>query len=152
MPNYTFLETMQYFAERLNASLPMERTEEGLEMSVDKLNISLKPNLLGGLSISMILGLMLQPIRESHLRDLLSSNFLGVNTGGCTLAFDEAAVTLYLKAETSQGTPPEENWEWLHRLVCVAREWMRVLALWEEFVPLAHLTHSDSTLQKGKKG
>ena len=67
---------------------------------------------------------------------LATSNFLGVNTGGCTLALDEAGVSLSLHAYTTSGASPQENWEWLHRLLSVAREWNKELIRWEEFVPL----------------
>jgi hypothetical protein len=139
MANYSFQETLRFFSEKLHASPPEEDLARGeVELVIDTLHVVLSQGKLeGSLHMQMVLGLLLQPIREERLKELATSNFLGINTGGCKLAFDETGVSLSLHAYTTCGSSPQENWEWLHRLLCVGREWNKVLALWEEFVPLS---------------
>ena len=138
MPNYSFKETLAFFSEKLLTSPPEEDLEKGVvELVLDGLHIVLSQGALEGcLQMRTVLGFMLKPIRENRLKELAASNFLGINTGGCTLALDPVGVSLSLLCHTTCGTIPQENWEWLHRIVCVAREWNKVLGLWDEFVPL----------------
>ena len=139
MANYSFKEIVDFFSEKLQTRPPQEDLEkEKVELVIDELHIVLsKGGLEGCLHLQIVLGLMLQPISEQRLKELVTSNFLGINTGGCALALDAAGVSLSLHCHTTCGTSPQENWEWLHRTVCVAREWNKVLNLWDEFVPLS---------------
>jgi len=139
MTNYSFKETLTFFSERLGSTPPAEDMEkEEVELVIDTLHIVLtKGKLEGSMHFHAILGLLLHPIREEKLKELATSNFLGINTGGCKLAFDESGISLSLHAYTTCGASPQENWEWLHRLISVAREWNKLLVLWEEFVPLS---------------
>lgn len=139
MANYSFKETLEFFSEKLNTRPPEADLEKGaVELAIDELHVVLSQGSLEGcMQMRVVLGLMLQPVHEQRLKELLSSNFLGINTGGCALAFDTAGVSLSLHCYTSCGTSPQENWEWLHRILCVAREWNKVLSLWDEFVPLS---------------
>lgn len=139
MANFSFEETLKFFSEKLHAtpSAPdLEKKE--VELVIDTLHVVIaQGKLAGSLHMSIVLGLLVQPIKEARLKDLATSNFLGINTGGCTLAFDEMGVSLCLHGATTGGASPQENWEWLHRLVSVAREWNKVLTLWDEFVPMS---------------
>ena len=136
MLKFSFEETVEFLSEKLNKAPPKEDIEGGeIELVIDKLHVVIaKGRLEGSLHMQIILGLMLHPVREEKLKELATSNFLGIDTGGCTLAFDEAGVALSLHAHTTCPVTPQENWEWLHRVVCVAREWMKVLTEWDEFV------------------
>ncbi len=136
MTNYSFKEILQFFSEKLSSSPPEKDLDnQEVELVIDKLPVTLTGK-DSSLHMRVLLGLLLQPIQENRLKELASSNFLGVNTGGCKLAFDEEKVALTLHCNTSASTSPQESWEWMHRLLCVAREWINVLTLWEEFVPL----------------
>jgi hypothetical protein len=139
MANYSFKEILKFFSERLGSSPPEEDLEKGeAELVIDTLHILISKGMPEGcMHYHVVLGLLLHPIREEKLKELASSNFLGVNTGGCKLAFDKVGVSLSLNAYTTCGASPQENWEWLHRLISVAREWNKVLDLWDEFVPLS---------------
>ena len=139
MPNYSFKETLSYFGDKLGSSPPQEDVEKGeAELVIDALHVVLSQGKLeGSLQLHIVLGLLLHPHKEERLKELAISNFLGINTGGCKISFDETGVSLALHAHTTCGASPQENWEWLHRLLSVAREWNKVLALWEEFVPLS---------------
>ncbi|MFN0065565.1 MAG: hypothetical protein ACKVOH_04945, partial [Chlamydiales bacterium] len=66
-------------------------------------------------------------------------NFLGVDTGGCALALDPSGITLMLKASTSAGTSPQENWDWLHRILSFFHYWNQELSQWKEFTPLTSI-------------
>ncbi|MCC5831482.1 MAG: type III secretion system chaperone [Chlamydiales bacterium] len=138
MPTYSFRETLDYFADMVKARPAEEDLEAGeVELVVDRLRVLIsKGSIEGGLDMVITLGLILQPIRESRLKELATSNFLGINTGGCTLAFDEAGVALQLRVNITPASSPQENWEWLHRLLHVATEWEKNLLLWEEYVSL----------------
>lgn len=138
MPTYSFRETLDYFSAKLKARPPEEDLEAGeVELVIDRLRVLISKGAVeGSLNMSIILGLMLQPIRESRLKELATSNFLGINTGGCSLAFDESGVALQLRVNITPATSPQENWEWLHRLLHVATEWDKNLLLWEEYVSL----------------
>jgi len=139
MPTYSFRETLEFFSEKLKAKPPEEDLEAGeVELVIDELRMIIsKGTTEGSLNMVITLGLMLQPIREARLKELASSNFLGINTGGCTFAFDEAGVSLELRVNLTAASSPQESWEWLHRLLHVATEWNKNLVLWEEFVPLS---------------
>ncbi len=138
MPNYSFKETLAFFSDKLQTSPPEVDLEKGaVELVIDGFHAVLSQEAIEGcLQMRIVLGLMLKPIREERLKELAASNFLGINTGGCTLALDPTGVSLSLLCHTTCGTIPQENWEWLHRIVCVAREWNKSLGLWDEFVPL----------------
>jgi hypothetical protein len=138
MPTYSFRETLEYFSDKLESSPPEEDLEQGeVELVIDQYRIQIfKGAIEGSLTMEITLGLILQPIREGRLRELATSNFLGINTGGCTIAFDESEVALLLRVNLTPASSPQENWEWLHRLLHVAVEWNKNLLLWEEFVPL----------------
>jgi hypothetical protein len=146
MANYTFKETLRFFSDKLHASPPEEDLEGGeVELVIDTLTILLtKGKLEGSLHMQSTLGLFVQPLGEKRLKELATSNFLGVNTGGCKLAFDPSGVILSLHADVTCGTPPQESWEWLHRLLCVAREWNKVLATWDEFIPMTPSSKEDT--------
>jgi hypothetical protein len=138
MANYSYPETLQFFSEKLNAN-PFEKdVEQGeVELAIDELRIVLsKGSIEGCMRMRIVLGLMLKPIQENRLKDLTTSNFMGANTGGCALSLDSAGVALSLNCHTTCGTSPQENWEWLHRLICVARDWNKTLRLWDDFVSL----------------
>ncbi len=152
MPNYSFQETATFFAERMQTTLPRIATEkEGVSLAFDSIIVSMRPTQQpGGIIFSLSLGLLLHPILEMRISELMTSHFIGVNTGGCTLAFDPPGVVIFLKAVTSPYTPPQENWEWAHRLICVAHEWIKILSLWDEFVPLLHFPSRNVPLRQGK--
>lgn len=139
MANFSFEDTVKFFSEKLHATPPkLDLEKQEVELVIDTLHVVIaQGKLVGSVHMSTVLGLLVQPIKEERLKDLATSNFLGINTGGCALAFDEMGVSLCLHGTTTSGASPQENWEWLHRLVSVAREWNKVLALWEEFVPMS---------------
>jgi hypothetical protein len=157
MANYTFKETLRFFSDKLHTSPTEEDLERGeVELVIDTLHVLLtKGKLEGSLHMQSTLGLFVQPLEEKRLKELATSNFLGVNTGGCKLAFDPSGVLLSLHADVTCGTSPQESWEWLHRLLCVAREWNGVLATWDEFIPLAPSSQAEaegsSPIQKNYK-
>lgn len=138
MPIYSFDEIISSFSDKLKATPPQEDLEAGeVEIVVDQTPIFLSKGAFeGGFNFSLTLGLILQPIREARLKELATANFLGIDTGGCTLALDDAGVTLMLTARLTPPLSPQECWEWLHRLLHVATEWNKNLSEWEEFVPL----------------
>lgn len=148
MPNYSFKESLSFFADKLKIHiLPVSENEE-IELVLDQLRVSLSSTqTLGGLRFSIPLGLLLHPIPEIRLKELMASHFLGINTGGCTLYLDEEGASIHLKMTTSPFTSPQENWEWLHRISTIAYEWVKMLSLWDEFVPLLQL----SKAQHGKR-
>jgi hypothetical protein len=153
MTDFSFRETLNFFAAKLSIPPPEKDIQEGeAELVVDHLNILLKPGkLAGSLVIQIILGLLLQPIREEKLKELVTSNYLGVNTGGCKLCFNDIGVAIHLLAHTTSGTHPQENWEWLHRLLSIAHEWSHILASWEEFVPLSNLHKENKNNDTGTR-
>lgn len=133
-----FKELLTEFASRLKTTPPSQEdinTGE-VELNVEGSRILFTPNNLGGLVMTLPLGLFLHPVKEEHLSLLLQSNFLGVDTGGCTLALDASGVLLLLKIMTTKTTSLQENWEWLHRLFNVASAWAKALRDWDEFVVL----------------
>lgn len=149
MPNYSFNETLSFFSRKLN--LPrFEEDAKKATLVLDTVQVDLSTTKsYGGLQLSVTLGLILHPISEVRLKELMSNHFLGVNTGGCALCLDEAGVTVHLKMATSPFTNPQENWEWLHRLVSIGYEWVKILSLWDEFVPLLQLPSPE--FQKGMR-
>ncbi len=138
MTTFSFQETLNYFCEHLDAELPKgDHEKEGVELEINSQNVVMLPTTpQGGASLEILLGLVLRPIPENRLKELMTSNFLGVNTGGCKLSLDEDGVCICLKIETSPSTPPQENWEWLHRLLSIAQSWVKILSSWKEFIPL----------------
>lgn len=139
MAHYTFKEMIHYFAEKLKSE-PSEEAfdDESIELQLDENRVILsqasKP---GSFKITLELGFFTGPIEAANLKELTSSNFMGVNTGGCSLYFDEAGTTLSLSTVTTPGTTPQENWEWLHRIYSIAQQWTQHLTKWEGFTPLA---------------
>lgn len=137
MADYSFEETLKHFSKILKKNPTLEDIKEGkVELTIDAYPIVISRGKFEGLVMEICLGLMVRPIAESRLKELCASNFLGINTGGCTFVFDEFGVSLSIRCSTSGTTPPQENWEWLHRILYVSREWIKVLSLWQEFVPL----------------
>lgn len=153
MANYSFKETLRYFTVKLNAFPPeVDLEREEVELVIDTIHVIIsKGKIEGCLQMQTVLGLLLQPIRDERLKELAISNFLGINTGGCKLAFDEMGVSLSLYGYTTCGASPQENWEWLHRLLSVAREWNKVLMLWDEFVPLGTAEKENKNESSSKK-
>lgn len=137
----SFQETIRYLANRLKSPLPTEISEEkGVDFALDNLVVTARPaHCLGGVNFSIPLGLLLYPSKEIHLKELMTSHFLGVQTEGCSFVLDEAGVTLCLRITTLSGMTMQENWEWLHRVVGAAYGWMETLVQWDEFVPLLQL-------------
>lgn len=151
MTAYSFRETLNYFSEHLQSQLPQGDLEkEGIEIEINSQIVTVLPA-HGGIQFEVILGLVLRPIPEKRLRELMTSHFVGVDTGGCTFTLDEEGVSLCLKAQTSPSTPPQENWEWLHRLLNVAREWIKLLSQWEEFIPLFTFREESEESSIGEK-
>lgn len=150
MPNYSFEETVRFFSHLLNSSPPEDDLKNNkVELKIDQFHLFINQgHIEGSLHMYLNLGLLLQPISEERLKQLVTSNFLGVNTGGCALAIDENRVTLSLHCHTTCGTSPQENWEWLHRILCVAREWNQLLIEWDEFVPLNASSQGKNEIQK----
>lgn len=141
MPKYTFQETIDYFSTKMESTPPQEDVEaKTVEILVDHLPIVISESPLeGSLKMEIVLGLLLKPIQEEKLKELTTSNFLGMNTGGCTFSWSHESGILFLRSTTSAGTPPQENWEWLHRMLYIATEWTEQLIQWEEFVRLANM-------------
>lgn len=144
MPNSSFQETLDFFSNRLEISPSQEDIEGGeVELIMDGLSLLISKGLQeGSLQIQVFLGFIVHQLREERLKELATSNFLGVNTGGCTLAFDPSGATCFLRTNLTCATTPQESWEFLHRIASVAREWMKVLSQWDEFI----LVHTKETL------
>ncbi len=137
MPPFTLEALASFFAEKLHLRMAPEGIEEGMEISFDSLTIQVIPSLVsGGVLFRLPIGLLLQPISENHLKELVCSHYFNVNTGGCTFSFDHAGVTLFLQISTTASATLSEHWDWLHRLISTAREWGVILNQWEEFVAL----------------
>lgn len=137
MKKYDFIDIVTFFARHLNHSLP-EMNRDNLQpvaMNIDEQAVILYPLPNGGIEMRLFLGLLLHPVRLDKLQEMVYSNFFGINTGGCTLCIDDQGNAIYLKNTTTSSTPPDENWEWLHRILCVGKEWSKRLSVWEEFVP-----------------
>jgi hypothetical protein len=151
--NYSFREIIAFFSSRLHANPPEEDLARNeVELLVDQRYVVLREGKIEGcLHMEIVLGLILHPLRDDRLKDLATSNFLGVNTGGCKLAFDITGLSLCLHGDITYGASPQENWEWLHRLLSVAREWYHVLRLWDEFVPLVAPTKEREDEHPTKK-
>lgn len=148
MPNYTYKEIINHIAELVGAQAPGdEALTEGLDLNIDHIMVSLIPSKHpGGLIMELQLGVLLHPIPRAHLEEMVKSNFLGMNTGGCTLALDDSGSLLFIRTVTTAGTSPQEQWEWLHRLLAVGRSWMQILAKWHEFVPLVTFPTEEKAL------
>lgn len=142
MPNYSFKETINYFGEKLKLPPPEEDIEERfVELMLDENHIQFLPGKYpGSLHIRLEIGMFIGPILKEHLLELNTSNFMGINTGGCRLELDEAGSVISLSAITTPATTPQENWEWLHRVISIAQQWTDYLTKWEEFTPLAKFT------------
>lgn len=153
MPNYTFQETINYFSSKLGSAPPSEDIEaKTVELSIDNVPIVISQGALkGSLNMEIALGLLLQHPQEEELKDLASSNFLGMNTGGCTLAHDPDNGMLFLRSNLSSGTPPQETWEWLHRMLHIAHVWVNRLLSWNEFIRLIKNGEKHGTDQNLKE-
>ncbi|MCB1181208.1 MAG: type III secretion system chaperone [Chlamydiia bacterium] len=138
MVNYTFLETLKFFSVHLDTEIPKgELEKEGIEIEIDKQNVvMLAGKIPGSISLEVTLGLFLRPISTIRLKEIMTNNFLGIGTGGCTLTLDDDGVALGLKIVTTPTMTPQESWECLHRLLGAAREWLKLLSDWDEFIPL----------------
>ncbi len=141
MTTYSYRETLEHFAHQLRADLPSEDLEaEGIDLYLDNTRVALSAGKAPGeFQIETDIGYFLQELSEEQLEELESSNFYGINTGGCTLGLDPDGMTLSVKATTSAATSPQENWQWFHRLLSVADEWKEIVSQWETFVPLMQL-------------
>lgn len=138
MTPYSFRDSLNYFSDKLHAMPSEEDIEAGeVELVIDQQHVIFSQRSIeGGLNMTLALGLILQPLREARLKELVTSNYLGVNTGGCTFSFDETGVSLQLQVNTTPSSSPQENWEWLHRLLHMGKEWTKRFVLWEEFILL----------------
>ena len=136
--NYTFHDTLTFFGKQLKSMPPPEALSRGrVELIVDGVRISLhRGRIEGTLIIEADLGFFLIKPQEDQLESLAKSNFLGVDTGGCTFALDSTGVTLILRAVSSPGSSLQDNWEWLHRILNVYHHWSGELSFWREFTPL----------------
>lgn len=143
MPSSSFQETLDFFSSRLEISPSHEDIESGeVELILDGLSLLISKGVLeGSLQIQVFLGFIVHQLREERLKELATSNFLGINTGGCTLAFDPSGATCFLRVNLTAGASPRESWEFLHRIASVAREWQKVLSQWDEFI-LIHTTEA----------
>lgn len=145
MTIYSYRETIDHFAQQLRAELPSGDIEsDGVDLYLDNTQITLTPGQIPGeLVMQTDIGYFLQELSEDQLVELQSSNFYGINTGGCTLSLDPDGVTLSIKATTSTATSPQENWQWFHRLLSIADAWKETLFHWESFVPLMQLEKGE---------
>lgn len=138
MTLFTFQETLSWFGKKIGIKVPEEAIEKGeVDLILDQVHLTLsKGKEEGSLNMRIVLGLLLQPISENHLQELMTEQFLGVNTGGCSLSLDEQGTSLSLNKSLSIGTEPAEAWEWLHRMLGISFSWYDKLKNWDEFVPL----------------
>ncbi|MCH9626636.1 MAG: hypothetical protein S4CHLAM2_02620 [Chlamydiales bacterium] len=150
MPAYSFRETLGFFSDKLDSRPPEKDIDAGeAELLVDQMRVGLsKDSLENSLKMEMVLGFLMQPIREERFKQLATSNFLGINTAGCTLTLGKSGDILKLHVYINSTSTPQESWEWLHRLLHVAVEWKRHLIEWEEFVPLSTTTKEKTDEQQ----
>lgn len=134
MALYSFKETLLFFSEKLKLDIEEEELKKGESLiAIDNFLVTLKEKAHGGgLHMELTLAILLYPLAEDKLKELICGNFLGINTGGCTLALHKDKDTICLHADAGPSSSPQENWEWLHRLLSVGREWSRIIAPWEE--------------------
>lgn len=146
MTNYKYKDTINYFGEVLKTLPPIEDIEEGeVELILDDLSILLKPGLSeGSFQMTLDLALFVNPPQSDHLAKLAAANFLGVDTGGCSLCLDDEGAVLSLKAVTTPGTTPQENWDWLHRIVSIAHEWANEMEGWSEVTLLVNFKNAEA--------
>lgn len=137
--NHSFQEILTFFGQQLKSVPPREALIKGrVELNVDNVRISMRRGRIEGtLVIEIDLGFFLIKPKKEQLESLAKANFLGVDTGGCTLSFDSTGVTLMLRAVSSPGSSLQDNWEWLHRSLNVYHHWSSELSQWKEFTPLA---------------
>lgn len=136
MPNSTFRETISYIAHQFKAEAPPgEEVELVLD---DTIHVKLTSSKIeGGIVFRSLLGMFVASPSLEQIRDLNLNNFLGVNTAGCTLYLDpESPQSVWIKANSSPFTTPQENWEWLLRVLATSKAWTQELSQWEEFLPL----------------
>jgi hypothetical protein len=138
MVSYTFKETLDFFSHKLQSVPPTQDLEKKeVAVVIDHVHaVIAQGKREGSLHMKIMVGLFLERPSEEKLLQLATSNFLGINTGGCSLSIQPKRGELTLHCHTTSGTSPQENWEWFHRLLAVAREWNRMLLPWEEFIPL----------------
>ena len=136
MPNYSFKETIDFFGEKLHAVAPVKDVESGaVELILDGVSTLLSKGVLeGSMKMEIGLGFLGKSMEEEQLNELVISNFLGVRTGGCTVAFDDKDGVLYLLMHITPGTTPQESFESLNRIFSVAYKWSQMLRKWEGFI------------------
>ncbi|MCH9611043.1 MAG: hypothetical protein S4CHLAM81_13750 [Chlamydiales bacterium] len=141
---HSFAETLDHFGTILKSRPPKGALESGrVELEIDKTRLVIKQSASDdSIIIEMNLGFFLVKPQKEHLQQLATANFLGVDTGGCTLAFDSAGVTLYLRAVSSAGSSLQECWQWLHRAINVYHHWSQKLSNWKDFTPLSPISSS----------
>lgn len=139
MANYKFEDFINFIGEQLKATPPKEDVEAGeIELSLDEMSILLSRGEFDGeFVMEMEVAQFSKKMSQKDLEDIASANFLGVNTGGCTFFLEDKI--LKLKATTSAGTTPQENWDWLNRLVSVAYTWSKELEKHENVSSLVEL-------------
>lgn len=143
MTSYCFKEIIHFFGSKMGSKPPKEDIEAGeVEIQIDEMFILAK-EVKGGFCLQNNLGLFLSPLSKERLKELCTSNFLGMNTGGCTFTLDEKGHALFLRIGFTKTTPPQECWEWLHRLIYISQEWNKVLRGWPEFIPLISLQKEE---------
>lgn len=139
MRTYEFQETLSYFAQKLHVEPPPATDiESGVaELIVEDVRVFLsKPGPELGVEISITIAALKTPISEELLKELCTSNFLGINTLGCSFSLDATGSILRLHAQISASTPPEQGWEWLERLVFAASKWKERASSWPVVYPV----------------
>lgn len=149
---YSFEETLAYFGEKLGGTASAEAIEEkNVDLLLDANHLTLSEGPFeGSLRMELELGIVMTPLSGEQLNELATSNYLGVNTGGCTLSLDCEGKSLKLSAQTTLATPPYENWEWLHRVMHMAREWSETLSCWEGFLLLSRFNKETRDESKNR--
>lgn len=119
MSKYTFETIIQHIGQKLNTTAHKEDVETGeveLLIGESPLHIS-KGAFEGSCRFEMHIAHFDKGITPSELERLAHENYLGVETGGCSLCLGEDEKTLVMHATTTAGMSPETNWEWFERLV-----------------------------------
>ncbi|MBS0623291.1 MAG: type III secretion system chaperone [Verrucomicrobia bacterium] len=152
MKNYTFKETINYFAEKLGSIPPEEDVEnKSVELELNgSLMVLEQGQEEGSLKICMDLGMFLVPPNQAELNKLASGNFLGIQTQGGSLCLDEEGLLLTLQAITSSETSPQQNWDCLQRFVSAAYFWSEELDKKENFSLLAQLDKLEEPPLQGQ--
>lgn len=135
-----FDETLTFFSTQLGAPLPEDTIgPDGVELAIEGNPVSLYPGALAGsLVLEVPLALISGP-KTTQLDELCALNYLGAETGGCTLTLDDLDSLISLKIVTSPGTSAMENWDALHRLMATAQHLIQKFTPWENITPLFEL-------------